>query len=201
MKGQDATGWICVRTTTEFEDSDDEDDTHNGQYTQQEVNHIRCLIIPPAREKSVEDMTKLLLGKSYGNRNGKQVFNPEWFSSSVLSAFDVMVTSFKQKRSWPKKFNILFGFTLAIYRYDCWLDAKAEKMEKMVNELSAMWKKVLIRSAELEIDDEFTRPGLVCFLFKFFDKVSTRHTISFASTYLVHISLSPPHLVTADQSF
>eukprot|EP00578_Thalassiosira_sp_NH16_P029574 CAMPEP_0181092790 /NCGR_PEP_ID=MMETSP1071-20121207/9100_1 /TAXON_ID=35127 /ORGANISM="Thalassiosira sp., Strain NH16" /LENGTH=195 /DNA_ID=CAMNT_0023174981 /DNA_START=181 /DNA_END=768 /DNA_ORIENTATION=+ len=173
MKEQNASGWVTVRCTGELELHDDtySDDEYSGEsptYTQQHVDFIRCVILPPERERAVEEMTQLVLGDQYGQ--SIKMFHPSSFASEVLSAFESMKAKFKNKRMWSKKFNILFGFTLVIKQYNSWVEtiSAGGMMDEMIDEISTMWAKVMKRSsAELEIDDEFSRPGIGCFLLKF----------------------------------
>lgn len=185
MKDQNASGWVTVRCTDELDLYDDQGDTYSANggkprsYTQEHVDFIRCVILSPEREHAVEEMTRLVLGDQYGHST--KLFNPTQFASDVLAAFESMNANFKNKRLWGKKFNILFGFTLAIKQYDTWADDSilnaelgrmSDMLNEMIDEICIMWKKVMKRSSiELEIDDEFTRPGIECFLLKFMESV------------------------------
>lgn len=178
MKKQNASGWITVRCTDELELNDDtysDDEADNNgvpssTYTQQEVDYIRCVILSPERERAVEEMTQLILGDQHDENNLK-LFHPSYSFADVLSAFDTMNKEFKNKRLWSKKFNILFGFTLAIKIYDSWVDNNdGIETDDMIDEIGTMWKKVMKRSsADLEIDDEFTRPGIIILVQKFME--------------------------------
>lgn len=177
MKEQQADGWITVRCTDD-PDLHDEDDSDSdcgdypSAYTQREVDWIRCVIMPAERVKSVEEMTRLVLGEHYGQ--SQKLMNPVTFATHVLSVFEEMNGNFKRLRTWSKKLNLLFGFTIAVRQYDSWLDDNlGGRMDDMITELGTSWKRVIKRSsADLGIDDEFTRPGLECLLDKFFDTVS-----------------------------
>ena len=175
MKQQSASGWITVRATDDFYDSDDDmsdDECVGEKVTQQEVNYIRCIIMTPEREKAVDEMTQLLLGSNLGKKT--KMICPSKFADKVLKAFHTMQTQFKNYRYWSKKLNILLGFTIAINRYDCWLDCEEEgKMNEMVTGLFDMWKKIMHRSEDdLDIDSTFTRPGLDHLIFTLFDKIN-----------------------------
>jgi len=177
MKQQSASGWITVRATDDFYDSDDDMSDDDGELvgekvTQQEVNYIRCIIMTPEREKAIDEMTQLILGSNLGKKT--KMICPSKFADKVLKAFHAMQTQFKNYRYWSKKLNILLGFTIAINRYDCWLDCEQEgKMDDMVSGLFDMWKKILHRSEDdLGIDSSFTRPGLDHLVFTLFDKIN-----------------------------
>ena len=177
MKHQSASGWITVRATDGFYDSDDDDMSDDEcigeKVTQQEVNYIRCIIMTPEREKAVDEMTQLLLGSNLGKKT--KMICPSKFADRVLKAFHTMQTQFKNYRYWSKKLNVLLGFTIAINRYDCWLDCEEQgkRMDDMVSGLFDMWKKIMHRSAsDLGIDSSFTRPGLDHLVFTLFDKIN-----------------------------
>ena len=154
MKKQNATGWITLRGTDEIDDDHDIYDSDNDEeynslvYTQREVNYIRCILMTPERENAIDEMTRLIHGDGYADKQSPKMFNPAVFSSTVLSAFESFHSTFKSKRLWSKKLNILFGFTMTINQYDSWLDNnEVGKMDGMINELLALWKKVLKRSS------------------------------------------------------
>lgn len=186
MKDQDASGWITVRCTDEmdlYDDTYNSDDEMSGSesssssttYTQKEVDWIRCIILPPDRERAIEEMTELILGDQYDGHS-LPMFNPSSFASNVLSAFEVMETNFKNKRLWSKKLNILLGFTVVLQQYDSWMDglynSDRRRLDGMITEIFTMWSRVMKKSSvDLGIDDEFTRPGIEYFLIKFKDSV------------------------------
>lgn len=176
MKQENATGWITIRGTDDWDfyddnSSDEEYDGESSPYTTKEVNHIRAILLSPERERAVDKMTKLIIGVQYSST--VKVLEPCSFASHVLSTFRLMETEFKNYRLWSKKFDILFGYTSAIARYDAWLDGNDDgQMNDMVNDIFDMWERVMKRSSsDLGIDDEFSRPGVECFLRKFEDNV------------------------------
>mmetsp|Transcript_8110 Transcript_8110/g.14660 ORF Transcript_8110/g.14660 Transcript_8110/m.14660 type:complete len:204 (+) Transcript_8110:236-847(+) len=172
MKEHSSSGWVTVRCTDEIEKIDNDNDAYGNEmegkslaYTQEEVEWIRCVLLPPERELALEEMTQLILGDQYGHSSS--------FADNVLAAFEMMNGDFKNKRMWSRKLNILFGFTLAIQQYDSWMEHnEGGRMDGMINEIGTMWNRVLKRSnSDLAIDDEFSRPGIECFLLKFQDNV------------------------------
>mmetsp|Transcript_8293 Transcript_8293/g.14439 ORF Transcript_8293/g.14439 Transcript_8293/m.14439 type:complete len:216 (-) Transcript_8293:186-833(-) len=183
MKEQNASGWVTVRCTDELELYDDAYGyDENLFYTQEEVDWIRCVLLPPEREAFFEEMTRLVLGRNEPiiGHISLDAFRRPVPPANILEAFDVMTAEFKNKRMWSKKLNILFGFTLAIQQYDSWMmelnnhnnGSSRSRMKEMIHEIGNMWNRVLKRSsADLGIDDEFSRPGIECFLHKFQESV------------------------------
>lgn len=194
MKEQGASGWITVRATPDernaydndydYDDgmSEDEDDSGakgggrrrrpHTYYTPEEVDHIRCVLLTPERERAVDRAARLVLGERFGRPShvaapvGRQ--DRSAFASDVLAAYVSMESNFKKMRLWSRKFNLLFGFTLAIQQCDSWSSEKGT--EEMVDGLVGLWTRLMKRgSVDLEIDDEFTRPGVEFFYRKFRD--------------------------------
>lgn len=164
----------AVRATDEFDyddmsiDSDDEDMSVSAPFKTWEVEYIRVVLMPPARERAVEKMKKCVLGSK-----AKQLLvDPIALANRVLSAFATMESEFKKKRLWSKKLNLLFGFTLAIQKYDAWVEVNVEgQMNGMLDTLVEHWERTMNRSAaDLGIDEEFTLPALTYFLRQFQDK-------------------------------
>ena len=121
-------------------------------------------------------MEKLILGDQYGRR--LMMFGTS-FSSQILHGFNIFKKRHKSAKSWGQKLDLLFGFTFAIYENDVWMHAHycGWGGEKMMASLARMWKNCLAKSNnELELDGEFTRPGLEEFLSSFKKEVENVDT-------------------------
>jgi len=81
-----------------------------------------------------------------------------------------MLTNAARKRTLSGQFDALFSLSWVLREHPHWLhneyDQACDKQcEAAMQHLAAAWKKVLQRSdAELGIDAEFTRPGVLAML-------------------------------------
>jgi septation ring formation regulator EzrA len=118
----------------------------------------------------MEEMRELVLGDQ-ANSNFL-MFNTS-FSYDILGAFDHFKTKLYTKAKTPAdKFDLLLAYTYNINEHDVWMHDNEGGMEGMVKNLASMWKKQLKNSNEiLNIDAEYTRPGVVEFLVQFKEKV------------------------------
>ena len=70
----------------------------------------------------------------------------------------------------PERFDALFGLTHGLKSFDYWMHDNecwqpGEELEKAMAALAKAWRDMLKKSdAELGIDKEFTRPGIVSLL-------------------------------------
>ena len=178
-KAQKAVGQIPFRGPGDLHGGDDDDSCESEEepkvdrdkFSQEEVDYIRTVIINPGMNQALEMMEELILGEQRGC--GFMMFDTS-FSYVVLDAFDEMKRLHGKAKSWANKLNYLFGYTFIVARYDVWMQDHECGWggEKMIKDLAKMWKKVLSKSDEdLGIDGAFTRPGLVCFLEGFKEKV------------------------------
>lgn len=144
---------------------DEEEDTN--KYTTEQMQSLRFIAISEERATALEDMDKLILGDQYGD--SFFMFNTS-FSYHVLDCWEIVKNSLAKSKSWPNKFNLLLGFTNAIKEFDTWMHDHEVGWggEVFLADLAKRWKALLKKSnQELGIDEEFTRPGIVCFLERF----------------------------------
>mmetsp|Transcript_33500 Transcript_33500/g.52734 ORF Transcript_33500/g.52734 Transcript_33500/m.52734 type:complete len:233 (-) Transcript_33500:271-969(-) len=154
-------------------DSEEDDDDENEDvdaYTQAEVDTIGLVIMPEKRVKALEAMEKLVVGDQYGD--SFMMFNTS-FSYEVIHAFGQFKKRLQKGKTWADKFDLLFGFTMAIDKYDVWMNDhemgwRQEGGDAMLRFLASKWKAALKQGdAELGIDSDFTRPGVIAMLEQF----------------------------------
>ena len=164
------------------EDSDDEDSDEEDEavdpntYTQAQVDHIRQIMITKQRKQALDEMEKLVLGDQYGDT--MMMFNTS-FSYKLLDAFETFRKKYKNARSWPRKLDLLFAFTFAIQKYDVWMHDHEVGWEgpKMTASLARLWGNAFFKEdKEIDIDPEFTRPGLKTFLLNFHKEIASVET-------------------------
>ena len=88
------------------------------------------------------------------------------FSYTVFREHEYLCDDLKRK-SFVKKFNMVFAFCHIIIKYGVWLDdhEDEELLISMIKYLAKRWKALLKKTdAELGIDTKYTRPGILVFL-------------------------------------
>ena len=161
------TGTLLIRGI-KCPDDDDEEDT--STYTAEQMSTLRFVLITKKREDRMEEMRELVLGDQADCNF--LMFNTS-FSYDILDTFDHFKTKLYTKAKTPAdKFDLLLAYTYNIGEHDVWMHDNEGGTEGMVKNLASMWKKQLKNSNEtLNIDAEYTRPGVVEFLVKFKNQV------------------------------
>jgi len=124
---------------------------------------IRFVLINQSRSDALDEMREFVLGEQ-ANSN-LMMFNTS-FSYSVRGSFFEFLDMFPMiSRDWSKKFDMLFAYTFTWKQYDVWVHDNEGGMNDMVEGLARLWKKTLKKSnAQLGIDDEYTKPGILVLL-------------------------------------
>ena len=154
------------------DDDDDDDGEIDDEFdpsecSQEQVNHVRVIIITKERQDRMEEMSKLILGEQHGQ--SLMTFSTS-FSYRVIKAWNAFTVRFQEAVDWQEKFDLLLGFTDTLKEHDVWMNDHEVGWggEKMVEQLAKSWKLMLERSNdELGIDSEYTRPGVVALLEQF----------------------------------
>jgi hypothetical protein len=160
-----------IKRPDDYDDDDDIDDKEDtSTYTAEQMSSLRFVLITKKREDRMEEMRELVLGDQADSNF--LMFNTS-FSYDILGTFDHFKTKLYTKAKIPAdKFDLLLAYTYNINEYDVWMHDNEGGMEGMVKNLASMWKKQLKNSNEtLNIDAEYTRPGVVEFLVQFKEKV------------------------------
>ncbi|KAL7479958.1 hypothetical protein ACHAWX_000144 [Stephanocyclus meneghinianus] len=169
--------YMCVRgIDADDEDKEDEVDYEDVVVDEDEVDKLHFIFVTDERGRTIEEVRKLVLKDKYPG--GFLMFNTS-FSYDVLEAFELVKDRFNRTKSWPKKFDLLLGFTHAIKEFDYWLNDHEVGWggEIMVKKLGQMWRRVLAKSNDdLGIDGEFSRPGVVYLLGDFKEMVEDIET-------------------------
>ena len=166
--------------TTENE----EDDFDPTNCSQEQVNHVRVVVITKERQDRMEEMNKLVLGEQHGQE--LMTFNTS-FSYQVINAWNAFTVRFHEasttstssndnNNNWQEKFDLLLGFTDTLKEHDVWMHDHEDGWggEKMVEQLAKSWQLVLERTnEELGVDPEYTRPGVVALLEQFKEAVES----------------------------
>ena len=165
-----ALGHLLIRGVPENEEDEDEDedeDEHdNSKYSQADVDNMRSIVITPNRAAQLTEMEKLILGDQYGD--SMLMFNTS-FSYEVFESIVAVTQAFSERgATWPEKFDKVFAYTKKLMSHDTWSHDYEIMDEGFVSSLSAMWQALLAQSDDvLDIDPEFTRPGVVELLRQF----------------------------------
>ena len=147
------------------------------QYTADDMKALRYIMISKNRKSMIGEIRVKLLGEEAA-RVPTVIMVGAGFSGKVKRFY---YTAFKKrynKSEWAQKFDLLLALTWVLNEYDSWLVESDEGgLEKMVKDLAQLWKKLLSKSdAEIGIDSQYTRPGIVCLLKRF--KVTVESTFS-----------------------
>lgn len=131
------------------------------------MNKLRYILYTPRRKQYLDEMDRLILGDQADDPI--QMFNTS-FSYHVFAVVPREVAKIQRKTSLTDKFDHLLGLTKAVAGNDVWMNdyEDFDALKSMLSALGRCWKSVLAHSnEELEIDAEFTRPGVETMLKEF----------------------------------
>ena len=146
------------------EDDDEEDDEEEGgkQYTEKKIAKLRHILINDSRSKALTKASKFA---SCGQSGGFMMFNTT-SGNQIISGIPTEIKKAMNKKKITERFDALFALTSSLKNYDFWMHdnemwGEGGELDRSIIMLGAAWKKLLATSsAELGIDDEFTRPGI-----------------------------------------
>jgi hypothetical protein len=160
----------------EGDEISEDDDFNPNECSQEQVNHVRVIIITKERQERMEEMSILILGDQHGKKF--MMFDTN-FSYQVINAWNSFTFRFREALDWKEKFDLLLGFTDTLKEHDVWMCDHEIGWggEKMVEQLAKSWKLMLERDNEqLGIDPEYTRPGVIALLEQFKEAVESVDT-------------------------
>jgi hypothetical protein len=140
-------------------------------YSQKDVAPVRHVLLTARRKK-------LLLKK---NQLGSWDNDDDYMGDTrrgdlTILAIPKLVKALLKKKTAGERFDSLFALTSALDDDEGWMHSSSStynsEMEAAVELLGKTWKQLLSMSdADLEIDSEFTRPGIQALLEKFAGKI------------------------------
>ena len=131
---------------------------------------LRHVIITKNRDAQLTKGMKFASGGQHGE--GFCMFGTG-DGNSVIFGIPGQIASIKKMKSFADQFDALLGLTKALMQYDVWMHDNecfwpGEELSKAIKLLGGTWKTLIAKSdAELGIDSEFTRPGVVALLEEF----------------------------------
>lgn len=147
-------------------DSDDAEDTSN--FTAEQMNSLRFLMITKNREDQFTSMEKMILGDQYGSPF--MMFNTS-YSYHVLDSW-IRLKPRLGRMTPDKKFDALLAFTSTILDHDVWIHDNEGDMGSLVKGLATVWRNLLKKSdEEIGWDLEYTKPATYTLLKQFKDRV------------------------------
>jgi len=158
------------------EDADSEDDEdekkEEPKYTAEEMAKLRHILINESRDKALKK------GHAFAScgqcESGLMTFNTSSGNTVILSLPGEIKKALK-KKTQAERFDALLGLTHGLKEFDYWMNdnecwGEGGDMEKAVGKLAKAWRDTLRCSdAELDIDAEYTRPGIEALLDQFAD--------------------------------
>jgi hypothetical protein len=160
---------MIVGVNKKDQSDDDEDKPH--VYTQKEVDPVRHVLLTARRKK-------LLLKK---NQLGSWDNDDDYMGDTrrgdlTILAIPKLVKALLKKKTAGERFDSLFALTSALNDDEGWMHSSSStynsEMEAAVELLGKTWKQLLSMSdADLEVDSEFTRPGIQALLKQFAGKL------------------------------
>lgn len=160
------------------DDDDDEDDFDASKYTAEQMARLRFIMVTKKRDAAMKRYRLKLLGEQDGKRG--MMFDTS-FSYVVFDEHFCFESDYKKVKNLADKFDMLFAFTDTVKTYDVWLhdNEDGEAMLSMINGLAESWKELLQKTdAELGIDTEYTRPGVMAFLEQFETLVTANEDVT-----------------------
>lgn len=159
----------CVMIAGANEDEEFDSDSDVDDYTGEEIDRLRHVVVTKNREKEIDKCEKKYGHTMWNTHTGNVVIMS---LKKSINAYER-----KYKKSLLDKFDAFFALTYVLNQFDPWiydneLYGEGEECEDAIASLAKAWKKMLSHSDdELGIDSDFTRPGVECLLDRFKDKV------------------------------
>jgi len=167
-------GSILIRGVTERRvgerDDDDDDDDDDEDYSDEQLNWCRHIILTPNRKKQVEKM------QTFANPD-EGFFNSRT-SNQIILGLEHEVNRAMSKVLPSEKFDALFALTYVLSQDSYWIYdnefwEENDLLDRSIRLLAKAWRFLLKKpNAELGVDEEYTRPGIETFLEKFKEMIS-----------------------------
>lgn len=150
-----------------------------GAHTAKELSHVRCVLVTPRRAHLLEEWSSLVLGDEYE----RPTFSTGASTPQVLSAYESFFKSFGAAREPSAQFDLLFAFTHALSHLVKSSDDAGEEVgrheRKFLRQLAKAWKQVLaLDDVALDVDWQYTRPGVTALLQDFKDEVESSSALA-----------------------
>jgi hypothetical protein len=154
----------------EDDDDDDEDEEDRDNYTTEQMESLRYIVMTKNRIKQFEEMKKLIIGNQADEEN--EMFCTS-FSYKVLESWNILKRQLSRSKSPNKALDMLLAYTSILKDYDFWMNDNEGGMDVLIKGLGSAWKKVLKNSdKELGWDTEYTKPGVMELLNQFESQVN-----------------------------
>ena len=154
-------GWIVIKGNEPI--NEEETKYELSKYTQEEISALRFMLINKPRQKYL-DKARLFLDKAREQVNDRTMLFAS--TSPVVDSIFEELSLLTQKKL-PEQFDRLFALTYYIPEYWFWYHdtEEPEECQKIFNLVAILWKNLFFHNSELlNIDDEFTRPGIIQFI-------------------------------------
>ena len=157
-----AVGHMLARGTSEIrnEETDEFEEVDEDNLTPAHVAQLRHILLTKRRVGALEAARELVLGDQAGS--DFLMFDTS-FSWDVIDLLEE-VAGKRAGKDASKRFDELLAFTSTIHDHDTWTHdyEDGDALVKGINKLGKAWRALLEKSdAELGIDAEYTRPGIL----------------------------------------
>jgi hypothetical protein len=168
MEAEDLVDSILVEGMEADGTNDEVDDVKTLTYTAEQVGKLRYVMLTKDRAAAMKRYRKKILGDQ-AESGTTMKFNTS-YSFIVFDEQFCLDCDLKKQKNVAEQFNMLFAFTNIIHQYDVWLKDYDDEdaLIETINGLAKCWNAILKKTdAQLGIDSEYTRPGVLTFLEKF----------------------------------
>jgi len=150
-------------------DSDSDSDTEtedSNNYTMEQMNSLRFVMLTKNRDEQLEKMRKLILGDQADH--SCKMFNTS-FSYNVMDSWEYVKRSVLPRKSPAQKLDSLLAFTVTIQQYNVWMHDNEGGMGVMAKGLAAAWKRLIQQNSDEQLgwDTQYTKPGVMELLKQF----------------------------------
>lgn len=128
-----------------------------SRLSQVQVDRLRLLILPYRRERIL-----------VAYLNHFRLLNLPEKATRVIQEFSKFQQKYSNSTSTGEKFDMLLGFSYAIYIYSAWMNRyeRNRSREKVLSALARYWRHLLKQNSakDLGLDEEFSFPAVYAFL-------------------------------------
>lgn len=149
---------------------EDEENFNPKLCSQNQMDHVRILIVTSARQGHMEHMA----------RQFSNISSESDLATAVWDTWRMFQSKYRNSKCWKHKLDMILAFTDAIKDYNEWMyTASTEEYawDQLTLGLARLWKTLLKKSPEeLGVDVEFTLAGIMCLLQDFQELVESVET-------------------------
>eukprot|EP01032_Pedospumella_encystans_P007644 gene7644-9149_t len=164
ISARGAKGSALIIAIEPNEEDEDEDEGPDAVYTKEQIDSLRHILVNKSREGFINKAMAMVFMDGEGTTSA---------GNAVIMSIIPWINKAKKQKTNALRFDALFVLTYALLQEDLWMHdnelyGPGESLEKGMVALGKAWSELLpLSDEELDIDPEYTRPGIIGLLERF----------------------------------